>query len=267
MNYLARKKRAFMPILTKIRGFERVARGVREATLEACVDAKSVIDYEITAGGVGLGDATDNLFDSSQLLEATGWQKNDNGEYFGDISELWSKFSYYGTFRIDIPADANKIYISFDGKNKEKNTTTFAFAIFYTDGTKTTNKGFVQSTDWVHHSFESVSGKKIASVQAWYSHSDVIYLKNIMISTKKPSVYEPYGEYKIPLKITSAEVEENIYIFRTAPLAAGEKISKKADNLPDIPVFWGNTKIEAKTEWAPREMTFYYYAFEKGNEN
>ena len=79
MNYLHRKKLAFMSIVNQVKGFVRTISGVPPITLESCVDDKSVINYQIYGNSVqdgeptpdnpvevvSVGDKTSNLFDVS----------------------------------------------------------------------------------------------------------------------------------------------------------------------------------------------------------
>ena len=53
MNYLQKKKLAFMSIVNSVKGFVRTVTGVPPLTLPDCVDEDSVIDYSITGEGVG----------------------------------------------------------------------------------------------------------------------------------------------------------------------------------------------------------------------
>lgn len=81
MNYLQRKKLAFMSIINKVKGFIRSISGVPPLALKDCVDEDSLIDYKIYGDSVqngtptpetpvevqSVGEKTINLFDKDNV--------------------------------------------------------------------------------------------------------------------------------------------------------------------------------------------------------
>ena len=58
MNYLQRKKLAFMSIVNSVKGFVRTVLGMPPLTLPDCVDTESVINYKIEGNSVQNGTPT-----------------------------------------------------------------------------------------------------------------------------------------------------------------------------------------------------------------
>lgn len=56
MNFLERKKLAFLTIANSVKGFLRKAAGISSLTLEKCVDDKSLVSLSITGNSGGVGD-------------------------------------------------------------------------------------------------------------------------------------------------------------------------------------------------------------------
>lgn len=269
MNYLKRKKKAFIPIISSIKGFERVAKGTPLLVLDDCVDEDSVIDYTIEGAGdeaSGVGEKTVNLFDSTQLLEASGWTVNENGEYTGSVANAWSKFNNTGSFNIELPGEAVQMSVSFEGRNETTNNRTFSIGFYYTDGTHTAIASqYISSTEWQKYRLQSVRGKKVSRVVVEYSNRDTVWVRNIQITaTASYLPYEPYGKYKIPVKTRSEQGEEKVTnIYLSSPLVLGKSINKKSDNLPDIPTFTGATDFSLDTDTGPKSIEVIYYSTSK----
>lgn len=80
MNYLQKKKIAFMSIVNRVKGFIRTITGTLPLTLEGCVDEESIIDYTLYGQSVqngtptpdtpieveSVGEKTRNLFNPKQ---------------------------------------------------------------------------------------------------------------------------------------------------------------------------------------------------------
>ncbi len=73
------------------------------------------------------------------------------------------------------------------------------------------------------------------------------------------SGFEPYGKYKIPILING---ENNTTIYLNSPLAGGESINYKTDNLPDIVLNKGTNTI---TTVKPKKISAKYYKTNCGN--
>ena len=145
-----------------------------------------------------------NLFDSSQILKASGWTEN-NGVYSGKINSL------YRLGRMNAcspePCKENTQYtlsytISVDENATPAGPVSPRLQIIYTDGTYSQpsldlmpqNPG-----DTSHVFLMSSAGKTIESINAYYNHNAPIHISNIQLqegTTVKP--YVPYGNLYIP---------------------------------------------------------------------
>ena len=72
----------------------------------------------------------------------------------------------------------------------------------------------------------------------------------------KADSFEPYNKYKIPILVNGTN-NETIYL--NAPLADGESINYKADNLPDIVLNKGSNTITTDTAVKPKKISAKYY--------
>ena len=150
-----------------------------------------------------------NLFDSEQLLKASGWTCTD-GVYSGTVSTLFKAFGIETEKGYDIPLRGKKLAISFEAKNSDKTTVTTYFQVHYTDGAKQ-NIGAINSTEWKKYSGVTNSGN-ISKIVAGYSNDDTVYFRNIQIEAASAVTgYEPYSG-------SSAVAEVD------TPLASGEYI-------------------------------------------
>ena len=130
-----------------------------------------------------------NLFDSSQLLKASGWTCTD-GVYSGSVDKLYSAFGV-NTNGISLPFFGDKIAFSFEAKNSKKASVTTFFQVRYADGTYQ-NIGVFQSTEWKKYSGVT-NGKKISKIVFGYNNYDTAYLKNMQIEAADAATeYEPY---------------------------------------------------------------------------
>lgn len=72
MNYLQKKKLAFMSIANQVKGFIRTIMGALPLTLEGCVDEESIIDYKLYGQSVQDGEpAPDNPIEVESVGEKT----------------------------------------------------------------------------------------------------------------------------------------------------------------------------------------------------
>lgn len=161
--------------------------------IEKGTQAHSYIPY----GKYGIEVKTNgkNLFDESQLLNATDWALNDDGYYYGIRSNLYSKYkNASGGFCFDYKFKENTQYtISFIAYSSV-NSGNPRLEIYYTDGTShfTPNYNTTTPTLITRTSF---AGKTIASISYGYgsSSSAIDYLKNIqLIEGTQATSYEPY---------------------------------------------------------------------------
>ena len=78
MNYLQKKKLAFMSIVNRVKGFVRTITGALPLTLEGCVDEESIIDYTLYGQSVQNGTPTP---DTPIEVESVGEYEETTGKY------------------------------------------------------------------------------------------------------------------------------------------------------------------------------------------
>ena len=272
MNYLQKKKLAFMSIVNKVKGFVRRVSGIPPLTLPDCVDEDSLIDYSISGNSAQNGTPTpENPVEVESVGERT---KNlvkvvdttytnvaiaKGGEII--VSEQWSMDKYYYIPMIsDILTIGNTYTLSFGG-NIISTKGSSNVEITFEDGTTKQLWG-----NWRKISFTAVSPVK--KIQFVLSNTDTGIYRNtpIKIMLEEGSGvtdYEPYG-YKIPVVCSDESgntVTTNIYLDE--PLAEGQTINNKDDNLPNLPTFKGTTIISVDTKVQPSHMEITYYATSK----
>ena len=214
MNYLQKKKLAFMSIANRIKGFVRTVMGVPPLSLPDCVDTDSLIDYSISGNSVqngtptpenpveveSVGERTKNLVkvvDTTYSNVATA----KGGEII--VSEQWSMDEYYYIPMIsDILTIGNTYTLSFGG-NVISTKGSSNVEITFEDGTTKQLWG-----NWRKLSFTAVS--PIKKIQFVLSNTDTGIYRNtpIKIMLEEGSGvtdYEPYG-YKIPVVCSGKNV-------------------------------------------------------------
>lgn len=78
----------------------------------------------------------------------------------------------------------------------------------------------------------------------------------IAVYETEKDYFEPYNKYKIPILVNGTN-NETIYL--NAPLADGESINYKADNLPDIVLNKDSNTITTDTAVKPKKIIAKYY--------
>lgn len=78
----------------------------------------------------------------------------------------------------------------------------------------------------------------------------------IAVYETEKGYFEPYNKCKIPIVVSG---ENNATIYLNAPLADGESINYKADNLPDIVLNKGTNTITTGTAVKPKKLITKYY--------
>lgn len=78
----------------------------------------------------------------------------------------------------------------------------------------------------------------------------------IAVYETEKNYFEPYDKHKIPILVNG---ENNAVIYLNAPLADGESINYKTDNLPDIVLNKGTNTITTDTAVKPKKIIAKYY--------
>lgn len=225
MNYLQKKKLAFMSIVNQVKGFVRTMIGALPLTLEGCVDEKSIIDYKMYGQSVQDGEPTpDNPIEVVSVGEKT---KNLIEYPYLDTSKTLNGLTFIdngdGTITVNGIAEANTTFNIATKKTSiwdgiiPNETYTLSVDV---DGEYTGNISYVCNyypegsssyTGWLSSAINKTVTKAcptdIAGIRSYiYIYAGAV-LDNITI---KPQLekgeiatpYEPYGKYKIPVTVS-----------------------------------------------------------------
>ena len=205
MNFLQRKKLAFMSIVNQIKGFVRTVLGVLPLTLPDCVDDKSVIDYKIYGESVqngeptpenpieveSVGEKTKNLFDFDTAISSTdSWYYSGGSRSYGLELEMGKQY----TLSCEIVNHTEGVTVNIVRKpdiSKWGNTKLFQLSgtlgrksyTFISDGTECL---------WVYK-----DGGATMDLVSKYLIENIEYVQ--LEEGDTATEYEPYGKYKIPV--------------------------------------------------------------------
>lgn len=133
-----------------------------------------------------------NLFDESQLLQATGWAKDANGYYYGTRANFTTAFG--NGFTIQPKFKANTQY-TFKLKGYCSTSVSFTYIRFYyTDGTYSNIP--ISGTTATDYTGTSTSGKTISKIAGTFGSDGTVitYLKDIMlVEGSTAEDYIPYS--------------------------------------------------------------------------
>ena len=152
-----------------------------------------------------------NLFDDTQLLQATGWTKNDDGYYNGTASNLFNTFKNDG-FSFPETFKTNTKYVISCKAYTELGTGNPRFRVFYTDDT------YADSTYWNYTTPTNISmttnGNKTISkiIFTFGNTTGTVYIKDIQVVEQTAKPYVPYGTNWIYTTITDGTNTKNITI-------------------------------------------------------
>lgn len=132
-----------------------------------------------------------NLFDSSALLDASGWTESD-GVYSGNASAI-SGFDFISNL---LPY-TGQIAISLDC-NVETGRAGY-IAVTYSDSTTDWNE--IAVTAWNHKNFTTASGKTITRIYFSRSNNYAMQLKNIQFEYGSATAYEPYNGQTVTIDL------------------------------------------------------------------
>ena len=268
MNYLQKKKLAFMSIVNSVKGFVRNITGVFPLTLEGCVDDESIIDYTLYGQSVQNGTPTP---DTPIEVESVGEYDEESGKYKIPITVRGknllnpNKFSggslveYNGIKCFKYKDYANNFTYTDDFKKntryrfsirvfsdgEAKNT---GISICYTDGSTTTIN--IKKYDTVY-SVTSSSNKTIEKITGGFNWAITRYIDLTVSQLEEGTTateYEPYHE----------PITTDIYLDE--PLGEGQSINYKKDGLPTIPTFKGTSIISTDTTIQPSNVEITYYS-------
>lgn len=193
MNYLQKKKLAFMSIVNRVKGFIRTITGALPLTLEGCVDEDSIIDYTLYGQSVQNGTPTP---DTPVEVESVG-EKTRN--LFNPKQTPVQIGNYLG---MELESDIYTLRIAL--KNNKNVPSGVYFGLLYgSHASWLITNGNVQqkqtSLDLSTYTGISVAVYSASgNTKAWNSIIDAF---DIYLSEGYDTTYEPYG-YKIPITVT-----------------------------------------------------------------
>lgn len=225
MNYLQKKKLAFMSIANRIKGFVQTVTGALPLTLTNCVDNKSIINYKLYGQCVqdgiptpnnpievqSVGDFSKNLFDinSIEKMYSTGGA---NLSRYLSITDgiLKNKYGAYadGTY---IPCNIKTLSTgtyTFSCEVSGVDSSAGSIAILWNNGGKRLGFKNPDGTNWekISLTFTLEEETTINGVcfqgnggASNYLNLD-IYFRNIQIEKSETATeYSQYNKYKIPV--------------------------------------------------------------------
>ena len=275
MNYLQRKKRAFMSIVNSVKGFVRTIIGIPPLTLPNCVDGDSLINYKIYGNSVQDGTpSSDNPIE----VKSVGEYDEETEKYKIPVVARGKNLLDYKTFasrnQSSFPLTINddgsleyvgNHYIQASCSNLESGKTYSLNADIFIDGEVDErvstwrflySDGSLSGGAYIGKSLTVDSEKQAVSIYVYGKPAGVDYelkMRNIQLEEGEATEYEPYHE----------PVTTNIYLDE--PLAEGERRAYKENGLPMLPMFKGTTVYEIDTSIQPSNMEVTYYSTQKGD--
>lgn len=235
MNYLQKKKLAFMSIVNQIKGFVRTVTGVPPLSLPDCVDNDSLINYTIDGNSVqngtptpensvevkSVGEKTENIFDSSKKWDTTGTNvfvgyggysitqidggvkinRNSSVGWSNDLLKLEPNTTYTVSFKATTSHNGtNYIIVGADKKANHK--------YVYRVGTSTLTASFTTGENPSVFGFAHSNATQSSGIVTSVEITDIMFVKG-----QTETDYEPYG-YKIPVVCSG----KNLFKIRTPDL-------------------------------------------------
>lgn len=286
MNYLQKKKLAFMSIVNRVKGFVRTVTGTLPLMLEGCVDEESIIDYTLYGQSVQDGTPTPEtpieVESVGEFDESTGKYKipiKVSGKNLFDVSSVKKLYDSNGkdisnflivedeVLRNKYGAYANSNYIPCNVTTLSAGTYTLSCEVSGTGSGYIgmfINKSNQRATfknpngvDWGEISYtftleeeSTITGIQLQGFGNASNYLELeIYFRNIQIEESDTATdYEPYHE----------PITTNIYLDE--PLGAGQSINYKKDSLPPLPTFKGTSIISTDTTIQPSNAEIEYYS-------
>ena len=219
MKYLEMKKRAFMSIVNKVKGFIREVSGTPPLTLPDCVDEDSLVGYTLSGECYqdvtptpeapieveSVGDKTENLM--MYPYNATAGIKNgvtftDNGDgtitVDGTASETAN--ASFGLMQMKNITDKTKKYY-LTGCPAGSNASKAILIAFYYEGKYKsekyeTGKGLLLDLSSYDFDFDQIN---FSIIIAKKQTVDNWVFKPMLVEGDAPKEFEPYNKYKIPV--------------------------------------------------------------------
>ena len=286
MNYLQKKKLAFMSIVNRVKGFIRTITGALPLTLEGCVDEESIIDYTLYGQSVQNGTLTpempvevESVGEYDEIIGKYKIPIKVSGKNLFDVSSVKKLYDSNGKDISNFLIVEDEVLRNKYGAYAESNyipcnvTTLSAGTYTLSCEVSGTGSGYIgmfinksnqratfktpNGVDWgeISYTFTLEEESTITGIQlqGFGNASNYlqleIYFRNIQIEESDTATdYEPYHE----------PITTNIYLDE--PLGEGQSINYKKDGLPTIPTFKGTSIISADTTIQPSNAEITYYS-------
>ena len=214
-----------------------------------------------------VGDMTDNLFNYTEPTASATAIADENGWFDVTVDNTAKSVAYdvYCSTIVNTKLKPDTEYtILCEVSERSGNGTLYATSSYVTATTGgqftaawdvTQNNGVALVTRKTRASFENCNTmlRTLCRVEA----GKLFHIKfRIAVYETEKDYFEPYNKYKIPIVVSG---ENNTTIYLNAPLADGESINYKADNLPDIVLNKGANTITTGTAVKPKKIIAKYY--------
>lgn len=277
MNYLQKKKLAFMSIVNSVKGFVRTVMGVPPLTLPDCVDENSLISYAISGTGVGDFDEETSKYKIPVVCSGKNLLKPEHFKYRSiNASNVWGN-----TYGLWVFAKANKTYKFSISKLVNCTSYRICFALY------DSNKNLITNTTEANaYDLDKYTTMSCNYYTGWYHNVAHTYVPNgnmtntdniVITFTPKQDLYISwylsYGNATANTYAEEPQIEEgststdyepyvepvttNIYLDK--PLAEGEMLK----NPVKLPTVKGTTIYTIGTDVQPSKMDATYYATSK----
>ena len=213
-----------------------------------------------------VGDMTENLFNYTEPLknsikaDADGWFDvaidNTDGtatKYVPCYTSANENLKLDTTYSIFV--EIAEISTDLKCYATSNNITQTSTGQFVSNSILSNTTGIQKFTNKTRTSFDNCANMLRTIVFAEAGKSGHIKFRIAIYETEK-GYFEPYNKYKIPIVVSG---ENNTTIYLDSPLADGESINYKADNLPDIVLNKGANTITTDTAVKPKKIIAKYY--------
>lgn len=214
-----------------------------------------------------VGDMTDNLFNYTEPRGETQQKADKNGWFDININNAdgISATDIYCSTKVSDRLTPNTEYtILCEISERSGDVVLYAISGYTSSTTKgqfaetwnvTSNNGVALASRKTRESFENCTTMLRTYVHCDAGQSGHVKFRIAVYEAEK-GYFEPYGKYKIPVLVNG---ENNATIYLNAPLADGESINYRVDNLPDIVLNKDSNTITTDTAVKSKRILAKYY--------
>lgn len=255
MNYLQKKKLAFMSIVNRVKGFIRTITGTLPLTLANCVDEESIIDYTLYGQSVQNGTPTP---ETPIEVESVGEYDEETGKYKIPITVSDGTRNITTNIYLDEPLRKVGDYADYIDLENGKVVRNVGNKIF--NGTE----NWIIATSWGHHAFyipnqtNMISwGTSLGALSTHfktYTGLSVTTLINEWVIGGSNMVFANEN-YTDTISFKSWLSENNVEVLYPLKESIEEDIT-----LPNLPTFKGTSILNADTTIQPSNAEVTYYS-------